>query len=121
MNHDNRNRITVETSGNWRLYSNSIPAGAEAIGTVTRGIGDTGALIRFLETGQYAQLNAGAVRTLDGRKVSAALGAAGRPATMEGGKRVQVYLDAGSLTTAARMGGGNVSEGIRRALKQADG
>ncbi|MFM5431411.1 hypothetical protein ACET9P_11020 [Aeromonas veronii] len=46
--------------------------------------------------------------------------APGRPAEMEGGKRVQVYLDAKSLEIAARLGGGNVSEGIRQALKQAD-
>lgn len=46
--------------------------------------------------------------------------APGRPAAMEGGKRVQVYLDANSLKIADRLGGGNVSEGIRQALGQAD-
>jgi len=40
----------------------------------------------------------------------------GRPSEMEGGKRVNVYLDAASLERAAILGGGNVSEGIRRAL-----
>jgi hypothetical protein len=44
---------------------------------------------------------------------------AGRPAELEGGKRVQVYLDAESLARAARIGNGNVSAGIRKALKQA--
>lgn len=44
---------------------------------------------------------------------------AGRPSELEGGKRVQVYLDAESLKTAARLGNGNVSEGIRLALKRA--
>lgn len=43
----------------------------------------------------------------------------GRPAEMEGGKRVNVYLDAESLAIAARMGNGNVSEGIRKALRAA--
>ena len=40
----------------------------------------------------------------------------GRPADV-GGKRVQVYLDAESLAIAAKLGNGNVSEGIRKALK----
>ena len=44
---------------------------------------------------------------------------AGRPAELEGGKRVQVYLDAESLAIAAKLGNGNVSDGIRKALKQA--
>lgn len=44
-------------------------------------------------------------------------GRAGRPTEMEGGKRVNVYLDAGSLERAAELGNGNVSEGIRTALK----
>ena len=42
----------------------------------------------------------------------------GRPADV-GGKRVQVYLDAESLAIAAKLGNGNVSDGIRKALKQA--
>lgn len=41
----------------------------------------------------------------------------GRPVEMDGGKRVNVYLDAASLARAAELGGGNVSEGIRAALK----
>jgi len=41
----------------------------------------------------------------------------GRPANV-GGKRVQVYLDADSLAIAAKLGNGNVSDGIRKALKQ---
>jgi hypothetical protein len=35
-----------------------------------------------------------------------------------GGKRVQVYLDDDSLAAAAKLGAGNVSDGIRRALKR---
>jgi len=44
---------------------------------------------------------------------------AGRPSEMTGGKRVNVYLDATSLATAAALGDGNVSEGIRKALEVA--
>jgi hypothetical protein len=43
----------------------------------------------------------------------------GRPSVVDG-KRVQVYLDIESLKTAARLGNSNVSEGIRKALKQTD-
>lgn len=42
-----------------------------------------------------------------------------RPREMEGGQRVNVYLDAASLAAAARIGQGNVSEGIRLALRAA--
>lgn len=43
---------------------------------------------------------------------------AGRPVKICG-KRVNVYLDAASLEIASRLGNGNVSEGIRGALKRA--
>ena len=42
--------------------------------------------------------------------------AAGRPAELDGGQRVNVYLDAASLNTAAAAGR-NVSDGIRVALR----
>ncbi len=115
----NRDRITVDQYGNWRLYTNSLPENWTPLGTVTRNETDTGALVRIKATGGYIQVNAGSVRNLDGRKVSAALGTAGRPIKMEGGKRVNVYLDTESLAIAVRLGDGNVSEGIRKALKSA--
>jgi len=49
-----------------------LPYGADLIGTVNRQPGETGALIR-LRTGRYIQGNAGSIRTLDRRKVLAAL------------------------------------------------
>lgn len=45
--------------------------------------------------------------------------AKGRPVSMRDGKRVNVYLDRKSLERAAKLGDGNVSAGIRRALDQA--
>lgn len=42
----------------------------------------------------------------------------GRRGFLEGGKRVNVYLDAESLETAEQIGRGNISDGIRRALKE---
>ena len=41
----------------------------------------------------------------------------GRPTEMSGGKAVKAYLDAESIAIATRLGNGNVSEGIRKALK----
>lgn len=117
MNHDNRGRLTVDLGGNWRIYTNIIPRNSEALGTVTRDGIDTGALVRISATGAYVQVNAGAIRNLDGRKVAAAMGTAGRPNEMDGGKRVNVYLDASSLEIAASIGNGNVSDGIRQALE----
>jgi hypothetical protein len=43
----------------------------------------------------------------------------GRPSEMDGGKRVNVYLDKTSLQRAAEIGDGNVSAGIRKALAAA--
>jgi len=119
MTHQNRGRLAVDTNGNWRLYTNTIPANSTPLGTVTRDESDTGALVRIEATGVYVQVNAGAIRSLDGRKVAAALGTAGRPSEMSGGKKVNTYLDAESIAIATRLGNGNVSEGIRKALKQA--
>ncbi len=119
MTHTNRGRLTVNIDGKWRLYTNTIPGGSEALGTVTQGEGDTGALVK-LPSGLYAQVNAGAIRNLDGRKVAAALGLVGRPEEMAGGRKVNTYLDAESIAIATRLGNGNVSEGIRKALKQAE-
>ena len=73
MGNINRGRITIDPAGAWRLYATTIPAGAEVLGTITQGP-EIGALIRYRSTGLYAQLNAGAVRSLDQRKVQAALG-----------------------------------------------
>ena len=43
----------------------------------------------------------------------------GRVAQMEGARQVNVYLDAESIEAAKAIGHGNVSDGIRRALKMA--
>lgn len=118
MTHTNRGRLSVDTNGNWRLYTNTLPANSTPLGTVTRDETDTGALVRIETTGAYVQVNASTIRALDGRKVAAALGITGRPREMDGGKRVNVYLDAESLERAAELGNGNVSEGIRIALQR---
>ena len=116
MTPKDRGRLTVDPVGRWQLYTNTIPEGATPLGTVTRETGETGALVRIERTGIYLQVNAGVTRSLDGRKVAAALGLTGRPSEMTGGKRVNVYLDAASIDAASRIGEGNVSAGIRRAV-----
>lgn len=45
--------------------------------------------------------------------------AAGRPVTMEGGKRRNVYIDDASWARAVELGNGSASEGIRVALARA--
>lgn len=117
MTHENRSRVTVDVDGNWRLYTNSVPGGCTVLGTVSRD-GETGALV-VTEAGIYSMLNARVYRGLDQRKVKAALGVSqdvGRPVELDGGKRVQVYLDSKSLAIASKLGNGNTSEGIRLAL-----
>jgi hypothetical protein len=121
MTHNNRGRLAVNTDGNWRLYTNTLPANSTPLGTVTRDESDTGALVRIEATGAYVQVNASVMRSLDGRKVAAALGTSGRPSEMSGGKKVNTYLDAESIAIATSLGNGNVSEGIRKALKIAEG
>ena len=73
MGHSNRNRLTVDRPGKPGIYQLAPLPGWEVIGTVSRGGGDTGALVRNNRTGLYAQANAGVIRTLDQRKVEAAL------------------------------------------------
>jgi len=66
----NRDRLIVTPGGPWRLYTNPLQ-GWEMLGTVQRGM-DIGALARS-PAGLLAQVNSGAVRSLDQRKALAAL------------------------------------------------
>lgn len=70
MAHASRGRLTVLLGGPWRLYTHPL-AGWEMLGTVQRGM-EIGALARS-PAGIYAQINAGAVRSIDQRKVAAAI------------------------------------------------
>lgn len=44
---------------------------------------------------------------------------AGRPAEIEGARRVNVMLDAATIEAAKKLGAGNLSAGIRKAVKEA--
>lgn len=67
---DNRARLIVTPGGPWRLYTHPL-AGWEMLGIVQRGM-EIGALARS-PSGILAQVNAGAIRSLDQRKVRAAM------------------------------------------------
>lgn len=116
MSHENRNRVIVEAGAENPLYADPRLSGWEYAGLVSAGP-DKGPLLRNKHTGIYAMSIGGAMRSLDQRKVRAAIAPAAKK--LEGGKRVNVYLDDDSLDRAARLGKGNVSEGIRVALEQA--
>jgi hypothetical protein len=64
-------RLTVRLGAAWRPFTPALP-GWEMLGTVTRGEADVGALARS-PIGVYCQVNAGVCRSLDQRKLSAAL------------------------------------------------
>ncbi|NMM21830.1 MAG: hypothetical protein HHJ15_18075 [Rhodoferax sp.] len=66
----NRGRYTVQKDGSWRLYTHQLP-GWQMLGTVQRGM-EIGALA-LSPAGIYAKINAGAVCSLDQRKVVAAI------------------------------------------------
>jgi hypothetical protein len=57
--------MKTNKNGNWQAYWGvmPLPQGAEALGTVTRDTGETGALIR-MPTGICSQGNAGVLRSL---------------------------------------------------------
>jgi hypothetical protein len=71
---NNRSRLTIDRTGPWRLYAGAgwPLQGWTMHGTVTRDTGDTGAL-GLSPAGVYCQVNAGAVRSLNQRKIVAAL------------------------------------------------
>jgi hypothetical protein len=128
MTHNNRGRLTVDLGGKWRLYTNTIPANSRAIGTITRDVGDTGALVLIDATGLYVQVNAGCLRTLPQAKVIAGLaevrtgqGGAGRGQGVKaadgatGLKRTNITIDQASADTLRAYGDGDLSLGIRRA------
>lgn len=129
MTHTNRSRLAVDLGGAWRIYwgNGPLPVGAQALGTITRGIGDIGALIR-MGIGSYVQGNAGVLRSLDHRKVESAIEIAspGRGGARLGGGRKtsdgvdgvvrkNVTLDHATINKMRAIGDGDLSLGIRRA------
>lgn len=77
MSRTHRSRLAVQVPGKPSIYllPAGMPTGWEILGTVTDADG-TGALIRNKATGIYCRYNAGAIRSLQQRKVEAALASA---------------------------------------------
>lgn len=121
----NRGAVTVESGADWREYwgaSGPLPAGSIPLGTVLRGE-DAGVLLR-MQTGIYVLGIEGALKSLDQRKVAAALSDAprasrGRPAGdgATGLVRKNVTLDDVTIARLREIGGGDLSLGIRRAAE----
>lgn len=119
--------ITVALGGNWRLYTNTIPANSRAIGTITRKGYDTGALVLIEGSGIYVQANAGEIRSLPQAKVAAALaevrtgaGGPGRGQGLKaadgatGLKRTNISIDPASADYYRTVwGSGDLSLGLR--------
>lgn len=78
MGGQNRGRLTVLPGGPWRHYTHPLP-GWRMLGTIQRGM-EIGAL-GISPAGIYAQINAGAVRSIDQRKVAAAIAATSKGAS----------------------------------------
>ncbi|AXE33150.1 hypothetical protein [Chromobacterium phragmitis] len=119
MRDDRGHRIHIEQPGRPRLYQLDDLPGYEVVGVITVA-GRSGALVRKRSTGVYSMVNSGMLRQLDQRRVKMELGLAsnaGAPQKMQGGARHNVYLDAASIAAALALGDGNISRGIRLALK----
>ncbi|UTH73644.1 hypothetical protein [Chromobacterium sp. IIBBL 290-4] len=119
MRDDKGHRIQIEQPGRPRLYQLDDLPGYEIVGVITLA-GRSGALARKYSNGVFSMVNSGTMRPLDQRLVKRALGIggnAGAPAQMQGGGRHNVYLDAESIAIAQALGDGNISRGIRLALK----
>jgi len=74
MSRQHRGRLTVDPAGKAGLYQHQPLPDWDVLGTVSTATG-IGALIRNKRTGIYCQANAGVVRSLPQRKVSAAIAA----------------------------------------------
>lgn len=128
-NHPNRSRISVDLGANWRLYTNLLPQRSKALGTVTRGEIDTGALVWLEAAGIYVQINAGSMRSLPQHKVQKAVdearagkrggpGRGGGRTAADGAvnlERKQVSLDPQTIAVLSELGDGQLSLGIRKA------
>jgi hypothetical protein len=69
--------MTVDRQTDWRTIVPRLPPGFAAVGIIRCGNEPPGVLALDEDSGEYVQLNEGAVRTLDQHKVRAALGLPG--------------------------------------------
>lgn len=75
MAHQNRGRLTVDLDADWTPYTDSLPKGSVALGSVTQG-NETGALIYVEALETYLMIQPERIRKLPTHKVKAAINAA---------------------------------------------
>ncbi len=126
MTHPNR-IITINLTGDWRLYTSDLPASGRPIGTITYK-DDVGALVLVENSQNYIQVNNGVARSLPQQKVRAILSeirvGQGGPGRGQGRKideeigrmvRVNISIDEGTQAILKKLGDGQLSKGIRLA------
>jgi hypothetical protein len=69
---------------------------------------------------EFVNENHEILQNLNGRPVPSGR-KSGRPLEMSGGKKINLYLDLESLAIAGRLGDGNISDGVRKALQLVNG
>jgi len=72
-------RLSVDTGGDWKAHTGTLPKGCAVVGTVTLGESDTGALVRLAGSKNYVKVNGGKIAMLNQQKISTALQMAQRP------------------------------------------
>ena len=114
---DRKRKFTVDKNGAWEKFTTELPRYSQAIGTVTWEDGASAALIRFNATGGYAAIKEKNILPLSRIAVEKQFMPVGRPKYLNNGRKIQVYLDEESLLFATKLGSGNISAGVRAALK----
>jgi post-segregation antitoxin (ccd killing protein) len=110
--------LSINKDGDWTEHTHMIPMYCHPLGVVTdheRKV--TGALVHHAHTGQYLLVKDGVSMTLNGRAVLNGLGESGRPRILSGGKRRNVYLDDETVENAKALSGGDISRGLREAVR----
>lgn len=114
MSSSNRKRIIVQAGESSLMHPKANVPGYDDIGMVSVG-DDTGRLLRNSRSGTYVMHIGGAIRSLDQRKVLAALSGSNATKMADGGRR-NVYMSDADAEHLKQLGGGNLSEGIRLAV-----
>ena len=65
--------IKIDKAANWRLYTNTAPAGFEMLGVIKNGWEVCGALAKNKKTGIYVAVNAYVIQSLPQQAVAKAL------------------------------------------------
>lgn len=110
--------LSINKEGDWTEHTHMIPMYCRPLGVVTdhsRKV--TGALVHHAHTGQYLLVKDGVSMALNGRSVLIGLGESGRPRILNGGKRRNVYLDDETIENAKALSGGDISRGLREAVR----